>query len=559
MKGKKLLSLLMCTLLAAGALGACGQGAGESGGESRNQSSEVKESSGTESQEAAQGEGTNEEQTWQVTLAVPVNGPVDEKNETLDYLNSLVPGLEFKIEAIEIGSYWDILNPRLASGEIPDIFHCHSDSMYRSYLEQGVLGGVAPELIKECMPEFVSDLKECDATGAWSLVLDNGLIYGLPIVTGERTYNFTNGWRMDWLKAVGIDKVPETVEEYEEAFTRFTFNDPDGNGVDDTYGTTLRGKDSTPNLFPSLFGAYGIFPGMWNLAEDGTLKFGITDPRGKEALEKLHSWYEKGLIDPEFISVDGVGRTEKWANSKVGALVDTTYYNLQPGDAIYDGLLALTPEAEVVSGPAPKGEDGDYGYMNWGRYTNRVVFGKTLLADEEKLKKVLQLYDLISTDFEVCARLRCGVEGTHWEYNEFRVPQKFPAYSDAANNGPSGLNTFWQGGIPYTPIVGDLFEGSNIEELNKYGKEGTLVNGENYFSYLGKFVPDEVGTAYKAEADTLYKTNFIDFITGARPLEEYDAFVEEWMAAGGEAYTKAHNECWQNIETIMAEAESIFN
>ena len=133
MKGKKLLSLLMCTLLAAGALGACGQGAGESGGESRNQSSEVKESSGTESQEAAQGEGTNEEQTWQVTLAVPVNGPVDEKNETLDYLNSLVPGLEFKIEAIEIGSYWDILNPRLASGEIPDIFHCHSDSMYRSY------------------------------------------------------------------------------------------------------------------------------------------------------------------------------------------------------------------------------------------------------------------------------------------------------------------------------------------------------------------------------------------------------------------------------------------
>ena len=88
MKGKKLLSLLMCTLLAAGALGACGQEAGESGGESRNQSSEVKESSGTESQEAAQGEGTNEEQTWQVTLAVPVNGPVDEKNETLDYLSS---------------------------------------------------------------------------------------------------------------------------------------------------------------------------------------------------------------------------------------------------------------------------------------------------------------------------------------------------------------------------------------------------------------------------------------------------------------------------------------
>lgn len=39
----------------------------------------------------------------------------------------------------------------------------------------------------------------------------------------------------------------------------------------------------------------------------------------------------------------------------------------------------------------------------------------------------------------------------------------------------------------------------------------------------------------KAEIlDKVYNDAYIDFITGARSLDEFDAFVEEWLAAGGQ-------------------------
>ncbi|MFD0717029.1 hypothetical protein [Paenibacillus sp. GCM10027626] len=44
------------------------------------------------------------------------------------------------------------------------------------------------------------------------------------------------GIRKDWLDNVGIDKLPETLDEYHEVLRRFTFNDPDQNGKNDMYG-----------------------------------------------------------------------------------------------------------------------------------------------------------------------------------------------------------------------------------------------------------------------------------------------------------------------------------
>ena len=106
MKVKKMAALILSMILAAGPLTACGSGGGEDVKENTASAPEEKEA-------VAEGDdGT----VYQVTLAMPVNGPVDEKNDTLDYLNTLVPGLAIKVEGLEIGSYWDILNPRLASG-----------------------------------------------------------------------------------------------------------------------------------------------------------------------------------------------------------------------------------------------------------------------------------------------------------------------------------------------------------------------------------------------------------------------------------------------------------
>ena len=41
---------------------------------------------------------------------------------------------------------------------------------------------------------------------------------------------------MDWLREVGIAEVPETLEEMYDALHEFRHDDPDGNGILDTYG-----------------------------------------------------------------------------------------------------------------------------------------------------------------------------------------------------------------------------------------------------------------------------------------------------------------------------------
>lgn len=541
MKTCKALSAILSAALLLGTLAGCS---------TRGQSSAADTSSSAQS--------AAPEKTYTITLTSPVNGPVDDNSELQQYLNTLVPGLEVKIDAIEIGSYWDILNPRLAAEEIPDAFHCHNESMYTSYLTQGVLAGVDPQLIKDNMPKFVKGTESYGAE-VWSIVLSEGKVYGLPAMDEAQTRPFTNAWRADWLKAVGIDKIPETVQEYEDALTKFTFNDPDGNGQNDTYGTTMRGKDATPNLFSSLFGAYGIYPNMWNMTEDGTLKFGITDPRAKEALAKLHSWYEKGIIDPEFTSVDGTVRTEKWANGKIGMMSDSTYYEVNKGNAAYENLMALNPKAEIARGPAPKGPNGDYGYINWSKLTNKIVFGKTIQNEDGKLKKFLQLWEMVNTDPDVYNRVKFGIENENWKRQEDGAIANIAPYNDVANRGKLGINAFDQGCLVPIPSVKAQALANNLEEQYKYAIQGTMENGKNYFSYLGKFVSGDVNTAYNAEADIIYKKNLIDFITGARSMDEYDSFVKEWNAAGGDAYTKAYNETYKTVNATMDEAKKIFS
>ncbi|HIU48197.1 MAG TPA: hypothetical protein IAB04_02410 [Candidatus Avimonoglobus intestinipullorum] len=57
---------------------------------------------------------------------------------------------------------------------------------------------------------------------------------------------------------MGITEVPETLEEYEEAFDKIVNNDPDQNGQKDTYAISGIGGNYY-RQFDWVFGAYG-----WN-------------------------------------------------------------------------------------------------------------------------------------------------------------------------------------------------------------------------------------------------------------------------------------------------------
>ena len=91
-----------------------------------------------------------------------------------------------------------------------------------------------------------------------------------------------------------------TLAECEEVFYKMANEDPDGNGVKDTYALSNTG------LLP-IYGAFGAIPDRWVDDGEGNLIYGAVHPGMKDALTLLAKWYKDGLIDPEFVTGENAG------------------------------------------------------------------------------------------------------------------------------------------------------------------------------------------------------------------------------------------------------------
>jgi len=116
---------------------------------------------------------------------------------------------------------------------------------------------------------------------AWkSTQLPDGKYYGVP--TSAHTYALFI--RTDWLDKLGL-AAPKTWDEIKKVAHAFTFDDPDGNGKNDTYGFTM--PLSTTRGYASSFSSSYIWQAGGNyLVETQTGKFkGALD--SKEAAEAM--------------------------------------------------------------------------------------------------------------------------------------------------------------------------------------------------------------------------------------------------------------------------------
>ena len=98
----------------------------------------------------------------------------------------------------------------------------------------------------------------------------------------------------------------------------FMTQDPDGNGVDDTWGLGC-----TKNLeyyTRGIAAGFGAYPGYWVTDKDGSAVWGGTTEETKQYLAFLADLYKKGYINPEFVSYNDPEVTEQLLNEKVGIM-----------------------------------------------------------------------------------------------------------------------------------------------------------------------------------------------------------------------------------------------
>ena len=155
-----------------------------------------------------------------------------------EYENTLGIKLSYKLQAF--GEQYDNkVNLLLASNDLPDMMQVNLTQLYN------MIDADQCEDLKSDWDNYATDVaKEAmtsDGTQNFDMVSRDGKLYAIPNVGPAIETAHHLFIREDWRKALGLPE-PTTYEEFEAMLYAFTNDDPDGNGVNDTYGLSL-GKD----------------------------------------------------------------------------------------------------------------------------------------------------------------------------------------------------------------------------------------------------------------------------------------------------------------------------
>lgn len=437
----------------------------------------------------------------------------------------------------------------LSGGEIPDIMWDGDPLGVRQNLRNGFIMELPYELILKHAPTYVKFLNRYGRE-AWLYAHHNGRNYGLPTFFGISDRPRIGAWRMDWLRQVGIDRVPETIAEMHEALYRFRHNDPNGDGRQNTYGWNPQiGHWSL--MFAEIFAAYDVL--AFDLMEqDGQVVWGGILPEAQEALRTLNQWYREGLIDPDFIlDAQGGAQDRKFINGRVGyhyPVDNPEYYDPDGTSSLFSRLLAFQPDASMVPGPPLRNAEGVRRGRTWGGAGHVLQFGKHLEQQPAKVIRILEMMETIARDEELYMQARYGKRDQHWSFSlEGGITLLEPYLSDIRLARAELL----PGSAFFFPSAISEYEDAYLKpdhhqwlELNRNQKWGMM-------NVLGK--SDVVPSAgrYLADLRNFQLTAYAEMVVGTRDIEAFDAFVADWRRRGGDVLLEEANAMQQTMQEIL--------
>lgn len=331
---------------------------------------------------------------------------------------------------------------------------------HQQYMEKllvGISGKDSPDLC-EILPEYISLMvsrdiavplddfignsryvSRLDGNLLDSLRSHDGYIYGFPARDGGGCVTYI---RKDWLDRLGM-KVPETWEEFHQVLKAFTYNDPDGNGEDDTKGYTdvNSGAEDWYNRAVMLDGRMEIY---W---KDGLWIDGFTEPAAAEALERLVTVYREGLVDPNITTNTTSTARNRFINGDAGVI---TYWGNHWARNLQDRTAKATgKDVEIIAIPP----------LDNGYYIRRAAPMLIITKSAENPGKVFT--DFIDRQYdsgEMQELFTYGVKGYHWNTIDGE-PQFLINHND-----PYGV-LFTKSFVPPAEVINDWAQPMKIDEV----------------------------------------------------------------------------------------------
>lgn len=469
----------------------------------------------------------------------------------------------------------------IASNDLPDVMTGLDAETIAKLVSAGQLLPLNDLIEQYASPLVKFLLQEYDqanqGTGLKAVTFD-GKIYALPMLLDGISSNFNTAWlRQDLLDDLGV-KLPATVDELENVFKAYKAAYPDG--VAFTMDKDLSGIEFA--LSP-----YGAVMGRWLKDANGNLVYSSIQPGVKEGLATLRKWYKEGYLDKEFIVKDWGKSIEAFTKNNALILGNGAFWNpfypfpdmnKEKADIEFSPLPYLQGPAGNALGQVMENPLQYPTAINVRNEHPEALFYELNLAVDSQYRNYADLREQFAFKYpETPYREPLNPEEVQeGKMALYDYPEQLTGPSDFFNritptNVPMGFGFQFRAGLEmgvFNKVSEALANNQPLDSLdagtrNFYAYRSQAMGSQpkaieamtkqmvlrkaniadglvSYSGFMG--APTPTMQSKSAYLKKLEMQTFMDIIVGNAPLEQFDAFVDQWHKQGGEQITKEVNE-----------------
>ncbi len=526
MRKNKLFTLVMTVLITAVLFSGCGN----SGGQTVNSSTPTPtaSSSGTS-------EPTPDEVLPPLKLSIMLpygTNEYDNEKLTQRFYGDIESYTNTEIEWIfyAVDMYYEKLALVLASGDIPAIFVTGKSAEFLNAVSNDAFWDISDSVYNY---QNLSQIPEAVFLNA-SI---NGRLYGVPRSRDLGRNGF--GYRLDWLNNLGL-KEPQNIDELYDMLVAFTYDDPDGNGKDDTYGLGVCQYTGTWDIMQVWFGA----PNKWGVDANGDLTPAHMTEEYDNALAWFRKIYSEGLVNPDFAIVpSGDWDTLLLRNSLCGATADVVdRFRRNQEYFEKEGIPAQTRIIGSI--------DAGYGKRTFptAGYADLLAISKQKIKTEDDLERALQFIDDMS-DAEMLKLIEFGYEEESYYLDENGYGVLYTEEEKTAKGVPiydfkKGMNQLLSYFISPEENEKRLTTAPPTSEIRL---EEAAVKQDNIQYVVANYGAPYTSATYTERAsalDAIIEEARIAYIMGEIDDVALREAKDQWLRSGGETVIQEINELY---------------
>jgi putative aldouronate transport system substrate-binding protein len=471
-------------------------------------------------------------------------------------------GINFEIEQIPVNEAYERVMLMFASGDLPDIIH----DIWLSKSDLVRFGTVEKQLLP--LDQYLADMPhvaealEKDQQLKLASYAPDGHMYSLPTI-GPEYGNYTSRtfYNAAWRKTLGIAE-PKTLDEFISMLKRFKNEDPGKVGKDRVIPVagSWRNNDTSVGW---ILNAMGFLGGHVDapLLREGKVVIPAGDPLYKEFLTIMKDLYDSKVLTPDYFTItDRPAMTAIWSEGVAGMIFDGPF--LFP--IKWQDYEAVTPLSSKWSTTAKWAKPNLYGTGAWcvsakTKYAREIAqFSDKLFTPEgwalynygppqgSDIAYGWTGYSFTDQNAVMYKEAREGKYNSDWQYRMSAICSIFPnrvGVTPAQQEENDILRSLagLSGQLLGKPDLndGNTFYSEELAKQAPYWEPGFIAG---YYSDADNKIIADLGTVI---------TNFIDtqtarFVTGARPLSEFDQYLRELNNLGFQdlltVYKKVYNQ-----------------